>query len=87
MFVVFVDLSFFFFIDRESSNWKTNVGSSILQEIEMEARWKKWADYASQAFGGLDILTVDVMHKGINVSNIIYQTKHYQYFYETQSCC
>ena len=51
---------------RESSNWKTNVGSSILTEIDMEARWRKWADLASGAFGGLDILTVDVMHKELD---------------------
>lgn len=46
---------------RASSNWKTNVGSSVLTEVEVKPHWQRWADLASEVFGGLDILTVDAM--------------------------
>lgn len=45
-----------------SGNWKTNTGSSDLQELELTERYKFWADEASQMLGGLDICTVDVIH-------------------------
>jgi synapsin len=49
---------------RRSSNWKTNVGTSILTEVtDIPRHWIRWAELASTIFGGLDILTVDAMHK------------------------
>ncbi len=48
--------------ERRSSNWKTNVGSSVLTEVDVKPHWRKWAELAATAFGGLDILTVDAMH-------------------------
>jgi hypothetical protein len=48
--------------ERRSSNWKTNVGSSLLEEVAVKPHWKKWADLAATTCGGLQILTVDVMH-------------------------
>jgi len=44
-----------------SGDWKTNTGTSIMDEIECSQRWKTWADAASEMFGGLDILTVDAI--------------------------
>jgi glutathione synthase/RimK-type ligase-like ATP-grasp enzyme len=44
-----------------SGEWKTNTGTSILDMVECEDRWRLWADAAAEMFGGLDILTVDAM--------------------------
>jgi len=44
-----------------SGDWKTNTGTSIMEEIECSARWQMWADSASDMFGGLDICTVDAI--------------------------
>lgn len=44
-----------------SGEWKTNTGTAIMDEVPIEERWKKWADVASEMFGGLDILTVDAI--------------------------
>lgn len=43
-------------------SWKTNMGSSHLEEIEVTDRFRLWAHEASQMFGGLDICTVDAIH-------------------------
>jgi len=34
----------------------------MIEEVEMTAQYKSWADEACQMFGGLDICTVDVIH-------------------------
>lgn len=44
-----------------SGDWKTNTGTSIMEEIDCTERYKKWADASSSMFGGLDILTVDAI--------------------------
>jgi len=44
-----------------SGNWKTNTGTSVMDQIECSERYQRWADEASQLFGGLDILTVDAI--------------------------
>lgn len=44
-----------------SGEWKTNTGTSHLELVELEDRWKVWADAAAEMFGGLDILTVDAI--------------------------
>ena len=41
-----------------SGTWKTNTGTSLMEEIELTDKYKMWADEASQMFGGLDILAV-----------------------------
>ena len=43
-------------------NWKTNTGSSHLEEIKVQKIHRDWAKLASTLFGGLDILTVDAIH-------------------------
>lgn len=45
-----------------SGSWKTNTGSSHLEEVELTPEYKRWADEACQIFGGLDICTVDAIH-------------------------
>eukprot|EP00933_Yihiella_yeosuensis_P039127 TRINITY_DN3307_c1_g2_i1.p1 TRINITY_DN3307_c1_g2~~TRINITY_DN3307_c1_g2_i1.p1 ORF type:complete len:350 (+),score=62.01 TRINITY_DN3307_c1_g2_i1:93-1142(+) len=44
-----------------SGTWKTNTGTSIMEEIECTDRYKLWADASAEMFGGLDILTVDAI--------------------------
>lgn len=44
-----------------SGEWKTNTGSSIMEEVDCTDRWRAWADAAAEFFGGLDILTVDAI--------------------------
>jgi synapsin len=49
---------------RESmcGSWKTNMGSSHLEEVEVTDTFRVWAEEASHMFGGLDICTVDAIH-------------------------
>lgn len=44
-----------------SGEWKTNTGTSMMESIEVEARYRRWADEASKMFGGLEILAVDAI--------------------------
>ena len=45
-----------------SGSWKTNTGSSSLEEIELTDTYRFWITEASKMFGGLDICTVDVIY-------------------------
>jgi len=44
-----------------SGNWKTNTGTAMVEDLELLPRYKFWADVCGQCFGGLDIITVDVL--------------------------
>jgi len=54
-----------------SGDWKTNTGTSMMDEIEVTERYKKWADAAAEMFGGLDILTVDAIIEETTSSEFI----------------
>eukprot|EP00747_Dinoflagellata_sp_TGD_P165436 gnl/TRDRNA2_/TRDRNA2_186701_c0_seq1.p1 gnl/TRDRNA2_/TRDRNA2_186701_c0~~gnl/TRDRNA2_/TRDRNA2_186701_c0_seq1.p1 ORF type:complete len:340 (+),score=53.44 gnl/TRDRNA2_/TRDRNA2_186701_c0_seq1:58-1077(+) len=44
-----------------SGEWKTNTGTSLMEEVAIADRWRLWADESAKMFGGLDILTVDAI--------------------------
>jgi glutathione synthase/RimK-type ligase-like ATP-grasp enzyme len=50
---------------RVSSNWKGNVGNSVLTEIEVSPKYKQWAEIVGDSLFGssfkMDILTVDAV--------------------------
>jgi hypothetical protein len=41
---------------RIGTGWKTNMGTSILEDIPMTEKYKLWADECAKLFGGMDIL-------------------------------
>ncbi|KAL6041769.1 Asparaginyl-tRNA synthetase, cytoplasmic (Asparagine--tRNA ligase) (AsnRS), variant 2 [Balamuthia mandrillaris] len=47
---------------RENANWKGNVGTCLLEEIEVTEKFREWAEECGKLFGGMDILTVDAIH-------------------------
>jgi len=44
------------------SGWKSQFGGASLVEIELTPQYKLWADECAKAFGGLDLLALDVLH-------------------------
>jgi len=54
-----------------SGSWKTNTGSSHLEEIEVADRYRFWIEESSKMFGGMDILTVDVLVESDGTEHIL----------------
>jgi len=54
-----------------SGEWKTNTGTSVMEEVDVSDRWKKWADLSADMFGGLDILAVDAIVDGEGIERIL----------------
>jgi len=49
-----------------SGDWKTNTGTSVMEELELTAEYRRWVDEASNSFGGMDIVTVDAIHSAVD---------------------
>ena len=54
-----------------SENWKTNMGSAVVEEIQLTERYKLWADECAKMFGGLDFLCVEAIQTGDGKEYII----------------
>lgn len=54
-----------------SDNWKTNMGSAVVEEIPITERYKLWADECSKMFGGLDILCVEAIQTKLGEEYVI----------------
>lgn len=46
---------------RTSFDWKINRTTPLIEDIELEPRYKLWVDECASLFGGLDILALDVL--------------------------
>lgn len=44
-----------------SNDWKSNVGSAVLEKISLSNRHKQWLTIVSDAFGGLEIFGIDIL--------------------------
>ena len=46
----------------DPAQWKSNCGGSVLRRCDLEEHHVLWITEASKMFGGLEILSLDVLH-------------------------
>jgi len=44
-----------------SGNWKTNLDQSVLEEVPVQEKYKRWIDQVSDLFGGLDLCSLEAV--------------------------
>lgn len=55
-----------------SGEWKTNTGTSQMEETDVLDRWRRWVDEAAKMFGGLEIFAVDaIVEEGTGAEYIL----------------
>lgn len=64
-------IHYFFRRKSISGNWKSCVGSAMLEETEVLERYKFWLDSVAELFGGLDMLALEVVVSKDGLESII----------------
>lgn len=53
--------SFYRAFKRSSFDWKINRTTPMIEDVELEPKYKLWLDECSKIFGGLDLFALDVL--------------------------
>ncbi|XP_055337620.1 synapsin-like [Paramacrobiotus metropolitanus] len=44
-----------------SGSWKANIGSSMLEQVPLQEKFRMWLDECSRVFGGLDVFAIEAV--------------------------
>jgi len=61
-----------------SGGWKSNIGSAVLEQIQVSDKYKQWADEVSLLFGGLDLVAIEIVETKNN-EQLIYEVTGSQF--------